>query len=81
VITASEASWIVPLVGLSPRQSGKLMTFLRRDGARDRLDTAQDLHNGAIDTTGRISGSLADIRRYDRALTDQQAYALHTSAS
>jgi hypothetical protein len=49
--------------------------------ARDHLDIAQDLHNGAIDTTGRLSGSLADVRRYDRALTDQQAYALYTSTS
>lgn len=33
VITASEPSWIAPFAGLSPRQFGKLITALRRDGA------------------------------------------------
>lgn len=33
VITASEPSWIVPFTGLSPRQFGKLVTVLRREGA------------------------------------------------
>lgn len=33
VITASEPSWIVPFTGLSPRQFGKLVTALRREGA------------------------------------------------
>ena len=33
VITASEPSWIAPFTGLSPRQSGKLVTDLRRKGA------------------------------------------------
>ncbi|WP_427921590.1 transposase family protein [Streptomyces sp. cg40] len=33
VITASESSWIVPFTGLSPRQFGKLITALRREGA------------------------------------------------
>ncbi len=33
VITASEPSWIAPFTGLSPRQSGKLLTTLRREGA------------------------------------------------
>ncbi|MFE9611955.1 transposase [Streptomyces sp. NPDC006012] len=33
VITASEPSWIVPFSGLSPRQFGKLVTVLRREGA------------------------------------------------
>ncbi|MEU1666300.1 transposase [Streptomyces sparsogenes] len=32
VITASEASWIAPLTGLSPRQFTKLVTALRREG-------------------------------------------------
>ncbi|MFF9119125.1 transposase [Streptomyces massasporeus] len=32
VITASEPSWIAPFSGLSPRQFGKLITELRRDG-------------------------------------------------
>ncbi len=33
VITASEPSWIPPFTGLSPRQFGKLITALRREGA------------------------------------------------
>ncbi|MFC8765738.1 transposase [Streptomyces sp. NPDC057193] len=33
VIMASEPSWIVPFTGLSPRQFGKLVTVLRRQGA------------------------------------------------
>ncbi|MFE0733106.1 transposase [Streptomyces antibioticus] len=33
VITASEPSWIAPFTGLSPRQFGRLMTVLRREGA------------------------------------------------
>ncbi|MEU8537919.1 transposase family protein, partial [Streptomyces parvulus] len=33
VITASEASWIAPFSGLSPRAFGKLVTVLRRQGA------------------------------------------------
>ncbi|MFK0222349.1 transposase [Streptomyces vinaceus] len=33
VITASEPSWISPFTGLSPRQFGKLVTVLRREGA------------------------------------------------
>lgn len=32
VITASEPSWIAPFTGLSPRQFGKLITALRREG-------------------------------------------------
>lgn len=33
MITASEPSWIAPFTGLSPRQFGKLVTVLRREGA------------------------------------------------
>ncbi len=33
VITASEPSWIAPFTGLSPRQVGKLISALRREGA------------------------------------------------
>ncbi|MFC9672691.1 transposase [Streptomyces sp. NPDC056949] len=33
VITASTPSWIGPFTGLSPRQFGKLVTVLRREGA------------------------------------------------
>lgn len=33
VITASEPSWTAPFTGLSPRQFGKLITELRREGA------------------------------------------------
>ncbi|MFF4181006.1 transposase [Streptomyces sp. NPDC001750] len=33
VITASESSWIAPFTGVSPRQFGKLVTALRREGA------------------------------------------------
>jgi len=33
VITASEPSWTAPFTGLSPRQFGKLITALRREGA------------------------------------------------
>ncbi|MFJ6485947.1 transposase [Streptomyces sp. NPDC091682] len=33
VITASEPSWIAPFTGLSPRNFGKLVTVLRREGA------------------------------------------------
>ncbi|QUW88887.1 MULTISPECIES: transposase family protein [unclassified Streptomyces] len=33
VITASELCWIAPFSGLSPRQFGKLITALRREGA------------------------------------------------
>ncbi|MFH8756782.1 transposase [Streptomyces atroolivaceus] len=33
VITASQPSWIAPFSGLSPRQFGKLITTLRREGA------------------------------------------------
>ncbi|MER6066771.1 transposase [Streptomyces sp. NPDC001792] len=33
VITASESSWKAPFTGLSPRQFGKLVTALRREGA------------------------------------------------
>lgn len=33
VITASEPSWITPFTGLDPRQFGKLITELRREGA------------------------------------------------
>lgn len=33
VITASEPSWTSPFTGLSPRQFGKLVTVLRREGA------------------------------------------------
>jgi hypothetical protein len=33
VITASEPSWIAPFTGLTPRQFGKLVTALRREGA------------------------------------------------
>lgn len=33
VITASEPSWIAPFSGLSPRQFGKLISALRREGA------------------------------------------------
>ncbi|MBT2370341.1 IS5/IS1182 family transposase, partial [Streptomyces sp. ISL-10] len=33
VITASESSWTAPFTGLSPRQFGKLITALRREGA------------------------------------------------
>ncbi|MFD5658047.1 transposase [Streptomyces hirsutus] len=33
VITASEPSWTAPFSGLSPRQFGKLITALRREGA------------------------------------------------
>ncbi|GAA3251816.1 hypothetical protein GCM10010493_27030 [Streptomyces lavendulae subsp. grasserius] len=33
VITASEPSWPAPFTGLSPRQFGKLVTVLRREGA------------------------------------------------
>lgn len=32
VITASEPSWTAPFTGLSPRQFGKLVTALRREG-------------------------------------------------
>ncbi len=32
VITVSEPSWTAPLTGLSPRQFGKLITALRREG-------------------------------------------------
>ncbi|MFG2343688.1 transposase [Streptomyces phaeochromogenes] len=33
VFTASEASWIAPFTGLSPRTFGRLLTALRREGA------------------------------------------------
>lgn len=33
MITASKPSWITPFTGLSPRQFGKLVTVLRREGA------------------------------------------------
>ncbi|MEE1671580.1 transposase [Streptomyces sp. WAC07094] len=33
VITASESWWIAPFTGLGPRQFGKLVTILRREGA------------------------------------------------
>ncbi|EST34078.1 hypothetical protein M877_00170 [Streptomyces niveus NCIMB 11891] len=33
MITASEPSWTAPFTGLSPRQFGKLITALRREGA------------------------------------------------
>lgn len=33
VITASEPSWIALFTGLNPRQFGKLVTALRREGA------------------------------------------------
>lgn len=33
VITASESSWTAPFTGLSPRQFGKLLIALRREGA------------------------------------------------
>lgn len=33
VITASEPSWIAPFTRLTPRQFGKLITALRREGA------------------------------------------------
>ncbi|GAA2288788.1 hypothetical protein GCM10010145_68630 [Streptomyces ruber] len=33
VITASEPSWTAPFTGLSPRQFGKLVSALRREGA------------------------------------------------
>jgi hypothetical protein len=33
VITASDPIWIAPFTGLSPRQFGKLITALRREGA------------------------------------------------
>lgn len=33
VITASEPSWTAPFTGLSPRNFGKLVTVLRREGA------------------------------------------------
>jgi len=33
VITALESSWTAPFSGLSPRQFGKLITALRREGA------------------------------------------------
>ncbi|WP_406467794.1 transposase [Streptomyces sp. NBC_01594] len=33
VITASEPSWIAPFAGLTPRNFGKLVTVLRREGA------------------------------------------------
>ncbi|UUY46110.1 transposase family protein [Streptomyces yangpuensis] len=33
VITASKPSWIAPFTGLRPRQFGKLVTVLRREGA------------------------------------------------
>ncbi len=33
MITASEPSWIAPFTGLSPRQFGKLVTALQREGA------------------------------------------------
>ncbi|WP_329170057.1 transposase [Streptomyces decoyicus] len=33
VITASEPSWTAPFTGLGPRQFGKLVTVLRREGA------------------------------------------------
>ncbi|SOE06538.1 Helix-turn-helix of DDE superfamily endonuclease [Streptomyces sp. Ag109_G2-15] len=33
VITALKPSWIAPFTGLSPRQFGKLITALRREGA------------------------------------------------
>lgn len=33
VITASDPAWIPPFSGLSPRQFGKLITALRREGA------------------------------------------------
>ncbi|MDH6228925.1 hypothetical protein M2169_005895 [Streptomyces sp. MJP52] len=33
MITASESAWITPFTGLSPRQFGKLVTVLRREGA------------------------------------------------
>nr|AAO61183.1 putative transposase [Streptomyces lividans 1326] len=33
MITASEPSWIAPFTGLGPRQFGKLVTVLRREGA------------------------------------------------
>lgn len=33
VFTASEASWIAPFLGLSPRTLGRLLTALRREGA------------------------------------------------
>lgn len=33
MITASEPSWTAPFTGLGPRNSGKLVTVLRREGA------------------------------------------------
>ncbi|MFE1850601.1 transposase [Streptomyces sp. NPDC002387] len=33
VLTASESWWIAPFTGLGPRQFGKLVTILRREGA------------------------------------------------
>lgn len=33
VITVSDSSWIAPFTGLSPRQFGKLVTLLQREGA------------------------------------------------
>lgn len=33
VIASSELAWIAPFTGLSPRQFGKLVTLLRREGA------------------------------------------------
>ncbi|MEV7739948.1 transposase [Streptomyces sp. NPDC088921] len=33
VITASDPTWIAPFAGMSPRQFGKLLTALRREGA------------------------------------------------
>ncbi|MFI0719788.1 LamG-like jellyroll fold domain-containing protein [Streptomyces sp. NPDC021224] len=41
------------------------------------LDIGRDFFNGAYNPDDLVTGSLADVRHYDRPLTDQEAYALY----
>ncbi|WP_031514937.1 LamG-like jellyroll fold domain-containing protein [Streptomyces sp. NRRL F-5123] len=49
--------------------------------ARGRLDIGSDLFDGAYNPGDLLSGSMADVRNYGRALTDQEAYALYSTGT
>ncbi|MGX1032656.1 hypothetical protein RKD38_007337 [Streptomyces ambofaciens] len=79
VITASEPSWIGPFSGLNPRQFGKLVTVLRREGAdavRKGRPWSLPLEDRALLVaaywrTNLIMRQLAPLFRVSKSATDR----------
>jgi glycerophosphoryl diester phosphodiesterase len=49
--------------------------------AHGHLDIGRDFYKGAYNPDDLVTGSIADVRHYNQALTDQDAYALYTAGN